>query len=143
MKTKNLTTAVSCDPRTPIIFIDKPDRDDMVCLSLESTLEAQDILSPEAFSLYIWFALYDNKEIRRTSSSSICNDLDLDPDVYMDAYNELLDNDYLTGTADGSGFVYFHDRPLVPPYLFQLDTDDINKSNANDEESSANGEATQ
>ena len=122
------TTNIVPDLYNPIVFIDKPDREDMVSLSLKSTLEAFRHLTPEAFGLYMWLALYDSNKAYRLDGAEICKEYYIDPEIYMDAYNELLDHDYLIATTKTSGVLYFHDRPYVPPYLFEWkDGNDVKK----------------
>jgi len=124
LQTNNINANLSGDPYIPFIITDKPDRNDMVALSLESTHAAQRALSPSAFFLYMWFVLADDKQTYHFSSQSFCESFDL----AKTAYNELLDNDYLTTTTRDSGTFYFHDRPLVPPYLIRWgDGDQLGK----------------
>ena len=65
--------------------------------------------------------LFSNKQVVQLDHSVICENLNLTIDKYLDAYNELLDNDYLVPAANREPTLYFRDYPLVRPYLTGLD----------------------
>ena len=92
-------------------------------MSLGNVREAQWRLPPEAFSLYMYFAVCDNKAVFKFQSSKFCEGFNLTEEQYLDAYNELLDNDYLVPATNTDPILCFHDYPLVFPYLTSLDDD--------------------
>lgn len=116
---------ITFSPSNPYIIIDKPEahHDDKVWLSYENTREAQWRLTPEAFCLYMYFALLNDKQTDHFKSADFCEDFNLSEDAYMDAYNELLDNDYLVPAMNKEAILHFHDYPLVFPYLTSSDNE--------------------
>lgn len=115
--------AVTTDVYNPIIIIDKPEihHEDRYYISLENTLEAQSLLSPEAFYLYMNLVLHDDKAEYMFMGSRFCFHWGYTLDMYMAAYNELLENAYLTPTTHDSHILYFHDKPLELPCLYTWD----------------------
>lgn len=117
---ENFDTNSNYNPYEPLIVIDKPEPllDDAICVSTENILEAQGTLSPEAFFLYMHLSLSNDKESFRFSAPTFCDRFGFTRNMYLDAYNELVDEDYLTTPIQEDRILFFHDRPLVPPYVF-------------------------
>ena len=116
------TENITYSPSNPLVIINKPEPrpDDKTWLSIENTREAHWRLSSKAFSLYMYFALFANVQAFSFKSSLFCKNFNLTEDEYMEAYNELLDHDYLTPAANKESVLCFHDYPLVVPYLTSL-----------------------
>ena len=126
MQTNNMKSNITRDHLSPIVHIDKPEPrpNDRVSLSRHNTIEAQELLSPEAFFLYMFFALCSDKSAVQFSASKFCDDYGWPRGLYMDAYNELLSNEYLMTTTEESNMLFFHDDPYVPIYLYGWHGDD-------------------
>lgn len=116
----NIDTNTEYTVFEPLIAIDKPEPrpDDMLCVSTGNILEAQSTLSPEAFFLYMHLSLFNDKESFRFFATPFGDMFGFTRNMYLDAYNELVNADYLTTPTRDDRILFFHDRPLVPPYLF-------------------------
>lgn len=125
-QTDYINTNITCDQLTPIVHIDKPEPSakDRVSISFYHTSEAQELLSPEAFFLYMYFALYNDKDTVQFSAYEFCDFYGWTHEKYMDAYNDLLSNEYLMTTTNETNILYFHDDPYVPIYLYDWDEAD-------------------
>lgn len=117
---QNIDTTAEYTAFEPLIAIDKPQPrpDDTLCVSIGNILEAQRTLSPEAFFLYMHFTLSKDKEAFRFFALRFCDRFGFTRNMYLDAYNELVDADYLTTSTQDKRTLFFHDYPLVSPYLF-------------------------
>ena len=114
----------------PLIAIDKPAPllDDALCASTRNILEAQRTLSPEAFFLYMHLSLFNDKESFRFSVPLFCDRFGFTRNMYLDAYNELVGSDYLTTPTQEDHILFFHDYPLVPPYVFDGYEENVSES---------------
>lgn len=130
-QTNNTNSDIIYDGLNPVVHIDKPEPrpGDRVILSRYNTFEALGILSPEAFFLYTFFALHNDKSEGQFSASTFCDNYDWSHEEYIAAYNELLFNEYLVTTSEESNALYFHDDPYVPLYLYSWgEADEAGKS---------------
>lgn len=116
---------LSEDRRTAIIITDKPKAKKTVELNFARTLDALRDLDPAAFRLYMYFALADDKKMYHFSAPEFCDWCGMNRDTFADAYNELLDADYLTIPKSNSDALYFHDAPISVPRLFFWDDDEV------------------
>ena len=117
---QKINTAAEYTVFEPTIVIDKPEPlyDDAICVSTGNVLEAQRTLSPAAFFLYMYLSLFNDKEVLSFAVPPFCDRFGFTRNMYLDAYNELVDEDYLTTPIQEDRILFFHDRPLVPPYVF-------------------------
>ena len=91
-QTDYINTNITCDQLTPIVHIDKPEPSakDRVSISFYHTAEAQELLSPEAFFLYMYFALYNDKDTVQFSAYEFCDFYGWTHEKYMDAFFKQL-----------------------------------------------------
>ena len=103
-------------PSTTMVISDKsePCHDDMLCLSRENTIRALCSLSPLALFFYIFFVISEPQASNLFSGAEFCDATDLPCEVFLDAFNELIENHYLIPAETDPPIFYFNDRTDIP-----------------------------
>ena len=97
-----------------IIDITDPTPDDICCLSRENTIRALCSLSPLALFFYMFFVISVPQASNPFSGIEFCEATDLPCEVFMDAFDELIENHYLIPVETDPPVFCFNDRPDIP-----------------------------
>ena len=111
-QSENITYSLS----TTLVISDitEPCHDDMLCLSLENTILAMCSLSPLALFFYMFFVISVPQASNPFSGIEFCEATDLPCEVFMDAFDELIENHYLIPVETDPPVFCFNDRPDIP-----------------------------
>ena len=111
-QTENITYSLM----NPIVIIDviDPTSDDIFCLSRENTIRAMCSLSPLAFFFYMFFVISEPQVSNPFLGTEFCEETDLPREIFIDAFDELMENHYLIPTETDPLVFYFNTSPDIP-----------------------------